>query len=596
MEPMDATDQEKRELVKLEWLVLGVVGILVTLVEIFSFAVVNVPAVECFVEWIVVMGLALGLVQFTFKVIYRLQDRVTEQNSQLAAAFSARMRVEETLRRRSQELQALNAMAMKVTNTLVDVQEVLRNIQERMTTLLPEKYPPLFTLFDEKHQTWSVIVTDGHKKALETVERLLGVRLEEPTLPASKLSSAVQDALHAGKPYVTNDGSDILAPCVSRELVQAAQKALGVRCIVDLPVSVKGKLVGAMILLSQKEKVSDREMELLSSIGSQAAILIENARLSEAAQEELTKRNRAEEALRETEERYRTFFEQLSDAVYTTTREGKFVEVNQSFLELFGYTREEIMELNAHDLYADPTEWPTFQKEIEQTGAVVDYELKLRKRDGTEIESQITATVRRGEDRKVVGYQGIICDIALQNRLEETFTQLAYYDTLTGLPNRALFNDRLGMALAHSQRNQHKLAVMLLDLDRFKDVNDELGHAVGDQLLQAVGNRLTTILRESDTVCRVGGDEFLLLLPEIARAKDAAAVAERVLEAIREPFALDAHELLITTSLGIAIYPDDGEDGDTLVRNADIAMYRAKEQGRDNYERYTPMERLVVAT
>ena len=254
------------------------------------------------------------------------------------------------------------------------------------------------------------------------------------------------------------------------------------------------------------------------------------------------------------------------------------------------------MELNAQDLYADPTEWPTFQEEIEQTGAVVDYALKLRKRDGTEIESQITATVRRGEDRKVVGYQGIICDIALQKRMEETFTQLAYYDTLTGLPNRALFNDRLGMALAQSQRSQDKLAVMLLDLDRFKDVNDELGHAVGDQLLQAVGNRLTTILRESDSVCRVGGDEFLLLLPEIARAEDAARIAERVLEAIREPFALDAHELLVTTSLGIAIYPEDGGDVDALIRNADIAMYRAKEHGRDNYERYTPLERLVVAT
>lgn len=596
MEPMDATDQEKRELVKLEWLVLGVVAILVTLFEIFSFAVVKVPAAECFVEGIVVMGLALGLVQFTFKVIYRLQDRVTEQNSQLAAELSARMRVEETLRRRSQELQALNAMAMKVTNTLVDVQEVLRNIQERMTTLLPEKYPPVFTLFDEEDQIWSVIVTDGHKQALERVERLLGARFEELTLPASKMSSALQEALHAGRPYVTNDASDMLAPSVSRKLVQAAQKALGVRCIVDLPVSVKRELVGAILLLSQKEKVSDREMELLSSIGNQAAMVIENAKLSEAAREELTERKRAEEALRQTQETYRIFFEQLSDAVYTTTRDGEFVEVNQSFLELFGYTREEITDLNAEDLYANPAQWPAFQEEIEQAGALVDYQLRLRKSDGTEMESQMTATVRRGEEGGIVGYQGIIRDIALQKRMEESFTQLAYYDTLTGLPNRALFNDRLNMALADSRRSQQKLAMMLLDLDRFKDVNDELGHAVGDHLLQAVGSRLTTILRESDTVCRPGGDEFLLLLPEIARAEDATRVAERVLGAIREPFALDAHKLTITTSLGIAIYPDDGEDGDTLVRNADIAMYRAKDKGRDNWQMYTPLERPVAAT
>jgi diguanylate cyclase (GGDEF)-like protein len=192
------------------------------------------------------------------------------------------------------------------------------------------------------------------------------------------------------------------------------------------------------------------------------------------------------------------------------------------------------------------------------------------------------------------GEQFVVCeDITDRRRAEETIRRLAYHDALTGLPNRRLFDDRLEVALAHARRQGWKLAVMLLDLDRFKDVNDTLGHTVGDELLQAVGARLTTLLRESDTVCRMGGDEFLLLLPGISEAKAAHKVAERILEAIREPFDLNGRGVRVTTSLGIAIYLDDGEDGDTLVENADVAMYHAKERGRDNYQWYSTSMRQV---
>jgi diguanylate cyclase (GGDEF)-like protein len=183
-------------------------------------------------------------------------------------------------------------------------------------------------------------------------------------------------------------------------------------------------------------------------------------------------------------------------------------------------------------------------------------------------------------------YEAARSDLAERKRAEETIRRLAYHDALTGLPNRTLFKDRLGVALAQARRKQQKLAVMLLDLDHFKNVNDRLGHTVGDQLLQAVGVRLTGLLRESDTVCRMGGDEFLLLLPEMGKVEYAGAAAARILEIIRKTFVFEEHRLRITTSLGIAIYPDDGEDGDTLIKNADAAMYRAKEKGRDNYQRY----------
>lgn len=174
-----------------------------------------------------------------------------------------------------------------------------------------------------------------------------------------------------------------------------------------------------------------------------------------------------------------------------------------------------------------------------------------------------------------------------KQRAEQQLAYMATHDALTGLPNRVLFNDRLTMALAHAHRNQRELAVMLLDLDHFKDVNDTLGHSVGDQLLQTVGDRLMSLLRKSDTVARMGGDEFMLILSEIPRVEDTAKIAQKILEAFRKPFVFDGHELHVTTSIGIAIYPYDGKDADMLMKNVDVAMYRAKNQGRDNYQYYS---------
>ena len=177
---------------------------------------------------------------------------------------------------------------------------------------------------------------------------------------------------------------------------------------------------------------------------------------------------------------------------------------------------------------------------------------------------------------------------AERKRAEETIKELAYKDEVTGLPNRRVFNDRLSLEIAHTERNQQKLGVMLLDLDHFKSVNDELGHSMGDKLLQAVGDLLTSLLRKSDTVARLGGDEFMLLLPEMDRSETAGKIAMRIMEAFRKPFVLNSQKVHITTSLGIVVYPDDGEDGDILIRNADIAMYHAKKEGRNNYQRYAP--------
>jgi diguanylate cyclase (GGDEF)-like protein len=166
----------------------------------------------------------------------------------------------------------------------------------------------------------------------------------------------------------------------------------------------------------------------------------------------------------------------------------------------------------------------------------------------------------------------------------EKIQQMAYHDTLTGLPNRKLFSDRLGIALAQAQRNQIKAGITMLDLDHFKGVNDTLGHDVGDLLLKAAAERLRAALRKGDTVARFGGDEFVLILPDPEVIEDAIQVVQKIVDSFRKPFLIDTHQLVVTTSIGIAIYPNDGTDEGILLKNADIAMYQAKQTGRDRYQ------------
>ena len=177
--------------------------------------------------------------------------------------------------------------------------------------------------------------------------------------------------------------------------------------------------------------------------------------------------------------------------------------------------------------------------------------------------------------------------IAERREAEKIIRQMAYYDALTSLPNRILFNDRLGVELAHARRNKQKLAILFLDLDGFKKVNDTMGHTMGDKLLKGIGERLRECVREDDTVARMGGDEFTLLLPGIKHPEGATKVARKVIDSVKQPIALDGRDLNVTTSIGIALYPEDGEDTETLLKNADIAMYRAKDAGRDNFQFYS---------
>jgi diguanylate cyclase (GGDEF)-like protein/PAS domain S-box-containing protein len=280
------------------------------------------------------------------------------------------------------------------------------------------------------------------------------------------------------------------------------------------------------------------------------------------------------------EARYRLLFERNLAGVYRSTPEGTILDCNDACARLFGYdSREEFLGANANDCYFDDRERERIVQMLREQRQSTNLELRLRRRDGTTVWVLENVTLR---DEDVM--EGTIIDITDRKHAQEQVEYQAYHDSLTGLPNRLLFRDRISVALAHAKRTGRLSAVMFLDLDQFKLVNDTLGHTVGDRLLQAIGARLVNCVRAEDTVARMGGDEFTVLLADVADRRGAALVAQKVLEAVRHPVTIDEHELFVTTSIGISVFPDEGTDAESLLKNADRAMYRAKEVGRDNYQ------------
>ncbi|OPY75523.1 MAG: Cyclic di-GMP phosphodiesterase Gmr [Syntrophorhabdus sp. PtaU1.Bin058] len=314
---------------------------------------------------------------------------------------------------------------------------------------------------------------------------------------------------------------------------------------------------------------------------------IANEVLLQAIIRDVTARKNWEHALQESEARYRSLFGESQDAIYIATQYGAFIDVNRSFLDLFGYTRDEILKLNAKIAYVNEKDIENFKKIIKKDGYVKAFEQKLKKKNGTIMDCILTVTTKKDAGGRIVAYQGIIRDITAEKLAEQTIRHMAYHDALTGLPNRTLFNDRLNMAILNAQRNHKRAAVMMLDLDKFKQINDVWGHKFGDLLLKTVGERLIITLRKSDTVARMGGDEFLVIIPEVDHVDDTDIIAGKILQAFSETFVISDRNLSVTTSVGIAVYPQDGKDAETLIKHADIAMYAAKTTGRNQYMRYS---------
>jgi diguanylate cyclase (GGDEF)-like protein/PAS domain S-box-containing protein len=302
---------------------------------------------------------------------------------------------------------------------------------------------------------------------------------------------------------------------------------------------------------------------------------------------DITGRKQVEQALRDSEERYRQLVELSPDAILVHA-EGRLVFANSAAVRLFGAEKpQDLLGRRAIDLvHPQSRELVKEQgrKIREERVSVPPVEQLILRLDGSALDVEVAAMPFIYQGKSAI--QVVIRDITLRKLAEEQIRSLAYHDPLTALPNRILFSDRLAMAVAQAYRQKHKVGVLFIDLDRFKSINDSLGHAMGDKLLRVVAKRIQSCMREGDTVSRLGGDEFTLVLPGLQESTDAARAAEKVLTALRLPFRLEGRELFVSASVGISLYPDDGLDIEALLRNADVAMYRAKEQGRDGYQLY----------
>lgn len=314
---------------------------------------------------------------------------------------------------------------------------------------------------------------------------------------------------------------------------------------------------------------------------------------------DVTERKRAQETLRLAEEKYRNIFDDAIIGIFQATPEGRPVSINRALARMHGYeSPEQLLAAVSNagsQLFAEPSALQDLGRMLEKNGSLRNVELEIYDKDGNK--KWISANVRgvTGPDGKVVLHEGTVEDITVRKSAEKEVQFLALYDALTGLPNRTLLRDRILTALPSARQSGQKVALLILDLDRFTIINDSLGHSIGDLLLIQVAQRLREHIQEHRTVSRMGGDEFVVLATDINSIADAAAIAESIVNSMASEFVISNHLLNITCSLGISVFPDHCEDAETLLKNADQALFNAKESGRNNFQLFR-REMSVEAT
>jgi len=328
--------------------------------------------------------------------------------------------------------------------------------------------------------------------------------------------------------------------------------------------------------------------EIFTGLCSADVITVNNEKCILASIEDITRRKLAEEALRTSEERLRSITASARDAIVMMDSRGCITYWNPAAEEILGYRPEEAIGKNLHDLLAPGryqaahlAAFPEFRRTGRGEAVGTTLDLFAKRKDGREVAValSLSAVLQYGEWHAV----GIIRDITERLQAEEKIRHMANHDALTDLPTLRLANDRLYMALNDARRNRTKVAVMFMDLDGFKSVNDSLGHEAGDDVLKQVARRLLSCVREVDTVARVGGDEFLVVASGIRAPENAAQIAEKLVSLIAQPIPLNGKQAVVGASVGIALFPDDGEDSDQLVKLADEAMYVVKKSGKNGY-------------
>ncbi len=334
----------------------------------------------------------------------------------------------------------------------------------------------------------------------------------------------------------------------------------------------QGRLLGVMVLyLRHGHQHNPREVQFLRSVATTLAAIIEHGR--------------AQDALRQGA----AVFENTTEGVLITDATTHIITVNPACEEITGYSRDELIDRTPDFLKSgrhDESFYRSMWANLNETGRWQG-ELWNRRKNGEVYPERLSINVVRDDEGRITHYVGVFSDITDRKQSQETLDRLTHHDVLTGLPNRLLLQARTDHALARARRSRGLVAIMFLDLDRFKGVNDTLGHPAGDQLLREVAQRLGQCVREEDTVCRLGGDEFTILLEDVSSTEEVSATAQRVLDVVSAGLVLEGQEVFITASIGISLFPDDSADTTTLFKHADSALNQSKEHGRSRFQFYT---------
>lgn len=397
--------------------------------------------------------------------------------------------------------------------------------------------------------------------------------------------------------FMTNTrGSFIDVNTAWLDLIGYSKEEMIGRSLTDLKILSLAEQVVLHDELINKKGVSNMEFNFLSKdkgymIGLASAHIVEIGEDKGVLYviRDITELRKVEKRLQKNEEQFRLISENAADLISIVDKAGNRLYASPSYTTNLGYTEEDLMNISPFDLVHPDDRGKTKQafEESIRTGicSVLEYKIQDKKGEVKTVESRCSIIRdQRGEIETLIF---VARDITERKFQEEMLIHKTYHDELTDLPNRILLKDRLKQAIVSAKRGKHKLAVMFIDLDRFKAINDTMGHSIGDVLLQKVSATILSCLRESDTLARQGGDEFIILLPEVDDINDVMYVTNRIIDSFHEPYTIAGQDIFITASVGISLYPQDGKDDETLIRRADMAMYRAKDAGRAGYQLYS---------
>lgn len=314
---------------------------------------------------------------------------------------------------------------------------------------------------------------------------------------------------------------------------------------------------------------------------------------------DITERKRNEETIAQAEECYRSMFESALEGIFRSSPEDHYLVANSALARIYGYDcAQELLSAVKNigrQIFVDAASYAQFRQRLETEGEVAGFEYQAYKKNGDTVWVSVNARAKRDCHGRLIHFEGTTEDVTERRRYQERIEHQANYDALTGLANRSLLNERLSQAIAHAERGSGAVAVAFVDLDQFKFINDSFGHQLGDALLKTMAERLKSCMRESDTVARQGGDEFVLVLRDYSAAEQLTRIVQRVHAVIGEAWAAGRREFHVSCSIGVAVYPQDGRSADMLLRNADSAMYKAKENGRNTFQFFTAeLNRVMV--